>query len=49
VAGARFWVGVATISEEVDVDFRNFELFGDVQEVEKVVDVRVLATFSGVT
>jgi len=42
VTGSRLGVSVATISEKVNVDFWDLELVGDIEEVEKVVDVRVL-------
>ena len=42
VTGSRLGVSVATISEKVNVDFWDLELVGDIEKVEKVVDVRVL-------
>jgi len=47
VTGSRLGVSVATISEKVNVDFWDLELVGDIEKVEKVVDVRVLQMLVG--
>ena len=44
VAGTGLGVGITTVTEEVDVDLGHADLLGDVEESEKVVDVRVDTT-----
>lgn len=38
----RFWISVAAVAEEVDVHFRNLQLFGDIEKSLEVKDMRVL-------
>jgi hypothetical protein len=40
----RFWINITTVAEEVDIDMRNLDFFGNFQESVEVILLGVLAT-----